>query len=61
MANFYEPVSDIQQSAIPGRSAEPGSSVSDDSRFSLAETARLEAAAQQAIDQTRHDTVGSAP
>ena len=34
---------------------------SDDAKMSVAETKRLQAEAQQRIDATRHDHIGSAP
>jgi hypothetical protein len=36
-------------------------SQSDDSKFQVSETARLQAEAQQRINAGRHDTIGSAP
>ena len=50
-----------QQSTNPTGSAPTRASVSTDNAASVAETQRLQAAAQARIDAGRHDTIGSAP
>jgi hypothetical protein len=57
----FEAAPFLQQTDHPDREAPAGASVSDDAKASVAETARLQAAAQQRIDAGRHDTIGSAP
>jgi hypothetical protein len=49
----------LQQSAFPDRSAVTTDIRSDDSRFSVSETQRLQQAAQQRIDAGRHDHIGA--
>jgi hypothetical protein len=55
----------IQQSQLPVREnpdAGVGPGVlSEDARFSVAETARLQGQAQRRIDAGRHDTIGETP
>ena len=50
-----------QQSTNPTGSAPERASVSADNASSVAETARLQSAAQARIDAGRHDTIGSTP
>ncbi len=52
-----------QRQLNQGRAPEMGDSEreSDDRRFQRAETARLQAAAQQAINAKRHPGIGLAP
>jgi len=50
-----------QQSTNPTGSAPERASVSTDNATSVAETARLQGAAQARIDAGRHDTIGATP
>jgi hypothetical protein len=50
-----------QQSDFPDREAPAGASISDDAKASVAETDRLQQAAQARINATQHPQIGATP
>jgi hypothetical protein len=61
MAADFAPAGYIQQSAIAGREAPAGASVSADNAASVAAVAALQVEAQQRINSDQHQQIGSVP